>query len=83
MFVYTLAGSTPAASTFLKPKQTTDMNNRMIETLGFMLALTGLLIAVAAILDIAFSLYAPAGWLCVGIVLFVIGVILGGRGYRR
>lgn len=59
------------------------MNNRMIEMLGFVLALTGLLIAVAAILDIAFSLYAPAGWLCVGIVLFIIGVILGGGGYRR
>lgn len=59
------------------------MNNRMIETLGFVLALTGLLIVVAAILDIAFSLYAPAGWLCVGVVLFLIGVTLGGGGYRR
>ena len=55
----------------------------MIETLGFVLALTGLLIVVAAILDIAFSLYAPAGWLCVGVVLFLIGVTLGGGGYRR
>ena len=59
------------------------MNNRMIETLGSVLATIGLLIAVAAILDIAFSIYAPVGWLCVGIVLFVIGVILGGGGYRR
>lgn len=59
------------------------MNNRMIETLGFVLALVGLLIAVAAILDIAFSLYTPAGWLCVGVVLLLVGVILGGGGYRR
>lgn len=59
------------------------MNNRIIEAAGFVLALTGLLVAVAAILDIAFTIYAPVGWLCVGIVLFIVGVILGGGGYRR
>lgn len=58
------------------------MASKIIETLGFVLALIGLLTAVVATLYIAFSLYAPAGWLLTGVVLFLTGVILGG-GWRR
>ncbi len=59
------------------------MTNKILEGAGFVLALFGLLIAVAAVLYIAFSIYVPAGWLLLGIILFSIGVILGGGGYRR
>ncbi len=66
-----------------KSKQDKDMANKIIESLGFGLALIGLLIAVAAVLYIAFSIYTPAGWLLTGVALFIVGVILGGGGYRR
>lgn len=59
------------------------MTNKILETLGVILALAGLLIAVTAALYIAFAIYTPAGWLLTGIAIFTIGAMLGGGGYSR